>query len=563
MAHDTSHGPKRRFSRRTWIVATALAGVALIYVSVLRIADRQLTRMLPGTVATAVGGLDADRYRVTVGNVGLSPFLTGVTVEDLVVSLDSTAAAESAEPALIRAANLGSLRVSGLRLLPLLRGKGIFVSAIEIRGPEILLDFTAPGAGAEAVAGHGDEGQSGADSSAPRPPNATLRRVTIRGGSIDLARPTEYGTMLSFLHNLDVELTEITIDAVALADPVRALTNSRVSLAFDSVQHVLDDSLYVVTATGFMAESRDSVMEIGRIQFAPTLEAAPFFGRLSQRADRMNVSAGPIRIEGLDFANYIREEALSIRLIEVDSLDLHAYSDIELDWGPKARPCRFHEGFSSIPIGVRIDTVRVNDGLIRYSELAKGSERPGDLTIEQANVVITNLTNDPALMTQATPAVVSLTAKLFGEANMAATVRYPLLSANLDFDVEASAGPMSLATVNRFASNVAGVEVTKGDLDSLWVGIESRSGKATGRIHMRYRDLDFRVFDRNSGKEMVWHSVLGFAGGVATRTSNPGKPGDAPRDGRIDYTCGENDIVFFEYFVKSLISGIKHIVLIV
>ena len=79
---------------------------------------------------------------------------------------------------------------------------------------------------------------------------------------------------------------------------------------------------------------------------------------------------------------------------------------------------------------------------------------------------------------------------------------------------------------------------------------------------MRYRDLNFRVIDRNTGKEMAWHSVLGFVGNVALRSNNPAKPQGEPRDGSIDYTCGPDDMVFFEYFVHALTSGLKRVVLI-
>lgn len=549
---------RKRLSRRVSIAILAVGLLLLLYVGAVVIANRQLTRMLPGTLAEAVGGRDADRYSVTVGDVALSYSLRGVRISDLRVELDSTRTAETEEPALIRAANLGLLRVSGLRLIPLLTGEGIFVSNIVIEGPTISLDFSAA-APAPAVAETADSGGSASRTA----PNASLRRVRVRNGSVDVARPTEYGTLVSFLRNLDLDLSEIRIDSVTLADPVRALANSRVMLAFDSVRHVLDDSLYAVTATGFRADSRDSVMVIDAVRLTPTLEAMPFFGRLPQRADRTNISAGPIRIEGIDFANYIRDEALHVRLVEVDSLDLHIYSDIDMDWGPRAQPCRYHMGFRDIPIPIRLDSLRINDGSIRYSELAKGSVRPGELTFEHVNGGITNLNNDPQLMTPATPAVVSLSAKLFGEGDISATVRYPLLSPTLDFDIEASAGPMPLATVSRFSTNVAGVEINGGELDTLWVGLESRDGQATGRVHMRYRDLDFRVLDRNTGKEKVWHSVLGFAGNVATRASNPGKPEDEPRDGKIDYSCGDKHIVFFEFFVGSLVNGLKRIVLIV
>jgi hypothetical protein len=218
--------------------------------------------------------------------------------------------------------------------------------------------------------------------------------------------------------------------------------------------------------------------------------------------------------------------------------------------------------FAEIPIPFRVDTVRLNGGAIRYSELAKGSERPGELTFQDVSGTVVNLTNDPERMTAATPAVARLAARLYGEGQVAATVRYPLLSSTLDFDVEASVGPMGLLPANRFATNVTGAEVKEGQLDSLWVGLESRDGKATGRIHMRYRDLNFRLVDRNTGKEMAWHSVLGFLGNVAVRSSNPGNPEGEPRDGTIQYTCGDNDMVFFEFFVHSLVSGLKRIVLI-
>jgi hypothetical protein len=62
--------------------------------------------------------------------------------------------------------------------------------------------------------------------------------------------------------------------------------------------------------------------------------------------------------------------SVKVRWVDVDSLDLHVYSDINLDWGAKAQPCRYHMRFSDIEFPLRVDTIQVNDALIRYSELA-------------------------------------------------------------------------------------------------------------------------------------------------------------------------------------------------
>jgi len=554
--------PGIHLSRRVRIAGVVGIGLAVvIYVGVILVASAQLERLLPRTIAEAVGGQDANRYTVEIGDVCLAPSLRGVTVEGLTIVFDSATATDITEPVLVRAASLGSVRVSGVRLIPLLRGEGIFVSSVEIDEPRIEFDFSVAAVeklpASDATSGDAASPESEEFS----PPDATLRRIRIRDGSVDATQVTERGTLTSFIHGLDLELTEIRIDSLSFANPVRALANSRVSIAFDTARHVFDDSLYVLTATQVRADSRDSLVQIGAVQLIPTLEAAPFFDRLPERADRINMSAGPISIEGIDFAGYVSEKTVRVRLVDVDSLDLHVYSDINLDWGPRARPCRYHNGFAEIPVPLRVDTIRANNALIRYSELSKGSERPGELTLEEVNGTVVNLTNDPAGMTHETPAVASITAKLFGEAPMQATLAYPLLSPTLDFRLEASAGPMNLVTANRFATNTTGVEVEQGQLDSLWLTTEVMNGQAEGRVLMLYRDLDFRLVNKNSGKEMAWHAVAGFAANLVLRSNSPGKPEDTPHEGKIEYTCGDNDIVFFEFFVHFLANGLKRIVI--
>lgn len=562
MASRQERGGARR---KRWIVLGAAAAIAAIagYFGLLLVANGQLRRLLPEAVTTAVGGEDAGRYVVTVGAVRLSPFLTGIGVRDLAIEVDTASVEEAVEPALIRSASVRSLGVSGLRLIPLIRGDGIFISSIEIDQPEAELYFIAPAdaapGGEEAETARGAEGAEGVVGF--EAPPATLERIRIDDASIRLIQETMLGTALSALHGLDLELTDITIDVVTASNPARALANSHVQMSFDSASHLVEDSLYVIRAAGLRADSEESEVEIREFSVIPTLEANPFFRRLEQRADRIDLTAGPILIRGLDFYKYFAEDELYIRSVEVDALDVHVFADINIAWGPKARPCRYHNGFAEIEVPMTIDTIRLVGADVRYSELAKGAARPGELTFEDLSGTVVNLTNDRARMTHETPAVVDVTGKLFGEGNVQAKLAYPLLSPSLDFTLEASVGPMSMTAFNTFAMNVVGVEVKNGQLDSLFMSKVSRQGQARGRIYMRYRDLDFRIFDRNTGKEMPWHSVAGFLGNLVVRSNNPGKPGDQPREGTIKYTCEEKDIVFFEFLVGALGSGMKGIVI--
>jgi len=78
---------------------------------------------------------------------------------------------------------------------------------------------------------------------------------------------------------------------------------------------------------------------------------------------------------------------------------------------------------------------------------------------------------------------------------------------------------------------------------------------------MLYRDLNFRFVDRKTLREKPWHSVAGFVGNILVRSNNPGKPADAPRTAAIDYKCGGNDMVFFEFLIHFLANGLKRIVI--
>jgi hypothetical protein len=317
-------------------VLRAAIGIALasvLYVSVYLVASAQLGRLLPNALAETIGGRDADKYTVEIGTVRLSPLLDGLTVSDLAVSFDTTTTDPTAEPALIRDARIDAIRVSKISLIPLLRGKAIIVSSVDIVGPTLALEFVAGQGQRPPLSEEGSADASDLESGARSPPTAALGRLRIRDGNVDLSRVTDRGTLLSSIRGLDIELTEAVIDSITFANPVRALTNSRVSIAFDTVLHTLDDSLYAVAAIQLRADSRDSVVEIGTVRITPTLRAARFFERLPEREDRINLSAGPVRIEGLDFRRYVRDESVRVRSIDVDSLDLHVYADINLDWG--------------------------------------------------------------------------------------------------------------------------------------------------------------------------------------------------------------------------------------
>jgi hypothetical protein len=221
-----------RKKRRFLIAAIGIVVAIVGYIGLHVVANGQLRKQLPAAVATAIGGEDADRYAVAAEAVRLSPWLSGLTVRGLTVALDTAGATEDvAEPALIRSASVRSFAVSGIQLIPLIRGKGIFISSIEIDQPEAELHFSLPvdeeppGSVEEDAAPGTEDTEAAGGFEAPP---AALERIRINDASIILIQDSEIGTALSTLHGLDLELTDIAIDVVTAANPARALANSTI-----------------------------------------------------------------------------------------------------------------------------------------------------------------------------------------------------------------------------------------------------------------------------------------------------------------------------------------------
>ena len=77
-------------------------------------------------------------------------------------------------------------------------------------------------------------------------------------------------------------------------------------------------------------------------------------------------------------------------------------------------------------------------------------------------------------------------------------------------------------------------------------------GDLTARVEypLLSKTLDFRI------EASLGPMNLPTANRFATNVT-----GVAPREGRIDYACGDNDIAFFELFVHALTNGLKRIVI--
>jgi hypothetical protein len=86
--------------------------------------------------------------------------------------------------------------------------------------------------------------------------------------------------------------------------------------------------------------------------------------------------------------------------------------------------------------------------------------------------------------------------------------------------------------------------------------IAANNSKASGTMELRYRGLDFKVVDKQTGENSgAVDQLKSMVADWIVMDWNP-MPGQAMRPGTIDYERDPEKFLF-NYMVKSLTSGIK------
>jgi hypothetical protein len=115
------------------------------------------------------------------------------------------------------------------------------------------------------------------------------------------------------------------------------------------------------------------------------------------------------------------------------------------------------------PRRIRIGTIYVVNGDIRYAERAHDGTRPGMFRFADLNVTIDNLTNDKMPLKQ--PCIIDARTRLADSGPLHAVFKYDLCSRELRMDYNAVIGTMDGLSLNDLLVDLSGIRIKRGTID--------------------------------------------------------------------------------------------------
>jgi hypothetical protein len=208
--------------------------------------------------------------------------------------------------------------------------------------------------------------------------------------------------------------------------------------------------------------------------------------------------AGSFRVTGLDVWGFLWGSRFKALSAVADSLMMEIYLDRTAPVPLDSLRLLPHESFRTIPVPVRVDTFRIQNGEIRYSERAIDGARPGMIRFANTHADLYNLTNDPRGPNL--PVVLDVRTLLAGSAPSAVILEYDFRAPKLNLDFRGTVRDLDATRLNDMTVNLEGLRLPSGHLDSAWFKFRVRDGVANGDMQLLYRHLEAEFVDKVTRK---------------------------------------------------------------
>ena len=221
-------------------------------------------------------------------------------------------------------------------------------------------------------------------------------------------------------------------------------------------------------------------------------------------------------------------------------------------------PLMVNEALAAIRQPLRIDSLFVTNGSIRYCEQVVAGANPGVLTFAAVSLSATGIANRSE-----TSKAIALQAqgKLMDAGMMKVQMSIPIMFTNFSLHYAGSLGAMDLTNLDAFLDVDAHTRITSGAVKEADFDINVTAGQARGQVRGSYQNLAISFLDKETGAAngIEDHVTSFLANLLKIRSSNtPEAPGLA-KEGEVNYTRKPGE-EFQQFLWFALRTGVLDII---
>jgi len=268
---------------------------------------------------------------------------------------------------------------------------------------------------------------------------------------------------------------------------------------------------------------------------------AEFFAAHDYRTTRFHVVLPECRVLGLAYGELLRGKSYRAGSVRFSGPSFDALVDRDKPAEPFVKsPLMVHEALAAIRQPLRIDSLSITNGRLRYCERVAAGADPGVLTFGAVSLSAEGIANRAE-----GPAGIRVQAQgdLMDAGTLKVLMTIPLAPPDFSLHYSGSLSAMDLTRLDAFLDIAEHTRIKSGSAKEASFDIDVKAGQARGHVRAIYRDLEIALLDKRTGsdKGLKNRAVSFLANELKIRHSNA--PDLNPQTGSVKGL--ENRVVSF------------------
>ncbi|MGD0338271.1 MAG: hypothetical protein ABSB78_05730 [Bacteroidota bacterium] len=303
----------------------------------------------------------------------------------------------------------------------------------------------------------------------------------------------------------------------------------------------------------------DSEMVADSMKYYSLLHDEQFFAKSQFRQTRFRFDIPQINITGLDCLALLQGNIYNAKSINIHDVFADILVNMDKPYDKNStNPQMPNEALSSMKELVKVDSVKIINGRLKYCERYAVEAIPGVITFNKVNISVSGIANHTA---HPETAVIHGEGLFMNSGTMKLFMTIPLTSKDFSFRYSGSLSTMDVTELNQFIEAGEHQRIKSGILQSAEYTINVNSGHASGTLRVAYKDLTIAILNKKTGSEKgIFDRIVSFFGKifVIRKTNMPDEKG-LMKMGEVKYTRNPED-TFLQYLWFALRNSVADVV---
>jgi hypothetical protein len=295
-------------------------------------------------------------------------------------------------------------------------------------------------------------------------------------------------------------------------------------------------------------QHQQRTLTVDSFAYTPVQERDAYVAAHPYQTDYIQLHTGKISMHNPDLHGYFRDTLAHVATMHIENPLISVYRDKRPPREPHViRPLPV-DMLKNLQLKLKVDSILVHNGLVRYEELSEKTGRAGVIGISKLNASLVSIKSHDLHPTDSLR--LHADAWLLDSIHVNLRLHESYTDSLAAFHMTTKIGPTNLMVLNKVVEPLASVRIRSGHLDTLTLRAIGREYLSYGEMKMLYRKLNVQFLQAGDAQKrsFITKMITFIANTFVIKTRNEHKTG-------IIYFERLRDRSIFNYMIKMVMSG--------